>query len=423
MARLPLLLTLCAALSAVPAAATEFGRFQHGGRGTAQAGAFVARADDPSAVAINPAALTRLEGLQVQFGLDFDSPTLTARSTDGEHRAAHSIQFPPAGYLTWRSEDTPFALGLSVDTPLWRFADWDTRRFPERFTARRSEARLLELRAAAAVELGSRWSLGLALRAAAGEVGYGDTRAFTVDLPDGSRSELEIDRLAEADADGFGLELGAHYVAPRWGLGATWRSALEVEGSGRLDYLVSDPASVPVEIADAARAALPRGRSTLREELPERWSGGVWWGVTPALTVELDAEWSRWSAASPAASHEPARIDTPFALGRRGDWDDTLSLRLGIEWRLSDAWSFGAGLAHEPSPLAPGAVEPGMPVGDLQVASLGASWSMGWLTFDVGWSMHDSDTVRARDQLPQPGVLTTYSARAQVWAASARWKF
>ena len=58
----PLLVLLAVGLvlGAPPAGAVDFGIFQHGGRTTGQAGAFVARASDPSALTYNPAAITRL---------------------------------------------------------------------------------------------------------------------------------------------------------------------------------------------------------------------------------------------------------------------------------------------------------------------------------------------------------------------------
>src|SRR5215213_230663 len=62
---------LAGLLAAQSAAATSFGLFQHGGRAMGQAGAFTARASEPSAVTYNPAAITQLDGLQLQAGLDF----------------------------------------------------------------------------------------------------------------------------------------------------------------------------------------------------------------------------------------------------------------------------------------------------------------------------------------------------------------
>lgn len=417
-----LALALGAFLAAAAADASWFGRFQHGGRGTAQAGAFVARADDPAAVGYNPAALARLPVSGLQIGLDFDAPTLESESATGSARAEHSIQFPPALYYAWRPASGPWAFGAGLDSPLWRFNDWQTRLFPARAVARRSEARLFELRAAAARALGERWSVGGAVRFVQGEVGYGDARRLEVEAPAGV-FDVEIDRVAEADADGAGFELAAHYAAPRWGLGVTWESAVELEGDGDLTYVVADPEQVPADVAAIARAALPTGTSTLAEGLPETLAAGVWFAASDALRLELDAAFARWSSAPEAsASHEPARLGPAFELGRRAGWDDSLSIRLGAEWTLSPTWSLGAGLAFEPSPAHRDAVEPGMPAGDVTVVSLGGSASLGGLTFDLGWSYHAADELSARGQEADPDVVTTYSAHAQVWSLSARWR-
>src|SRR5690349_9707291 len=74
--RQPRIVLLCLAAllaGADLAAALNFGLFQHGGRAMGQVGAFTARASEPSAVTYNPAAITQLEGLQTQAGLDFNN--------------------------------------------------------------------------------------------------------------------------------------------------------------------------------------------------------------------------------------------------------------------------------------------------------------------------------------------------------------
>jgi hypothetical protein len=46
------------------------------------------------------------------------------------------------------------------------------------------------------------------------------------------------------------------------------------------------------------------------------------------------------------------------------------------------------------------------------------------MSFDVGYSIHQSDSRGASGQeLQHPGVTSQYSARDQVWAGSLRWRF
>ena len=101
-AGLALAAALC--LPAPGAAASGFDDFLHGGRATGQAGAFVARANDPAAVRYNPAGLVHTQGWELQAGLDFSNSTdeFTIAASGTEVRADHSIQFPPSVYLSWK---------------------------------------------------------------------------------------------------------------------------------------------------------------------------------------------------------------------------------------------------------------------------------------------------------------------------------
>ncbi len=421
----PLVSLALAGLFCVPPSnASSFGRFQHGGRGTAQAGALVARADGASAVAYNPAALTRFDGLSIQAGLDFDSPTVESSSASGSDSAEHSIQFPPALYVGWHPAGSPFALGLGLHSPLWRLTDWQTGDSPGRFTARGSEARLFELRAVGAWRIDPRSSIGGGARLVRGELGYSDAR--TASLPStGGPVDFEVDRLAEVgDADGAGFLVAFDHRRERWGFGATWASAVEIEGNGELTYVVRDPAALPADALAAARARFRRGTSRLSDSLPERWTAGLWLAASARLRLELDAELARWSAvATPRASDEPDLLGPPFAIGRRSGWRDTLSLRAGAELALDEAWSLGAGLAFEPSPADSGSVEPGAPQGDALVLAGGASWAAEKISFDLGASYHDHAGQDAERQEADPAIRSRYSARVLVWAVSARWSF
>ncbi len=420
----PLHLTLWIALLLPGAAGADlFGRPQRGGRATGQAGAFVARADDPAAVAYNPAAIVRLEGFELLAGLDFEAPTDGHASSSGTYSATHTIQFPPALYATWRPAGASWALGGGIDAPLWRLTDWDNALYAGRFTARRSEATLFAVRAIAAYALDPRWSVGGGLRYLTGTLGYGDTRRADETGAAGPTA-FEVDRLAEASADGLGFDLAMHYLGEGWGFGATWSSAVEVNGSGDLTYLVRDLGALPEDVQGAARSRFRTGRSELAEELPATLTAGAWYAPFAHLRLELDVAMARWSAARFRASHEQDVVGPGFAIDRRDRWDDTLSIRLGVEGDLSDSgWKLGGGLALEPSPAGGAASEPGAARGDAIVYAIGATYDLDErLSFDLGYSFHDFDSLSASGQEEDPAIRSTYAARAQVWSVSARWR-
>src|SRR5215212_3147458 len=134
--RQPRIVLLCLAAllaGADLAAASSFELFQHGGRAMGQAGAFTARASEPSAVTYNPAAITRLERFQAQAGLDFNNADDEYQSSTGSFSAHHIIQFPASLYTTWKPGEGPWALGLGLDSPFYYRTDWRPVFFPGRF--------------------------------------------------------------------------------------------------------------------------------------------------------------------------------------------------------------------------------------------------------------------------------------------------
>ncbi len=412
-------------LAPAPLAASGFGLFQHGGRGAAQAGAFVARADDPSAVRSNPAALARLAGFQLEAGLDFAAPKDQFDSEGRSDLAHHTIQFPAALYATWKPKklQAPLTFGLGLDSPYWTIENWDTALFPGRFDTLRQEATFFELRPTVAWAIDERWSLGGSLRYVRGafETSFATTEHFL-----GAPQLLvvaEIDGEAAAKVDGLGLDIGLQYTAPNWGLGAVVGSGVALDGSGDIRYDPREPFDNAAAEADFHRR-FAGSSVAMNFELPPTLTAGLWCALSDAFKLEADVAWSGWSALDRSRIEIAADpySPPPPALDRRRDWKDVVSLRLGAEWTLSEAWALGAGIAREPSPVPDSTVEPGFPQGDAIVFALGASYNLPGLSFDAGYSFYrysDRDAALRGFDFPVRG---TFGGRAQVFSVSARWR-
>ena len=68
---------LCGAILSTSARGGGFQLNEHGARAMAQAGAFAARANDPSAIFFNPAGLSYLRGAHVMAGVTLIAPVNT----------------------------------------------------------------------------------------------------------------------------------------------------------------------------------------------------------------------------------------------------------------------------------------------------------------------------------------------------------
>ncbi len=410
-------------LSTEPAAAAGFGLFQHGGRTTGQAGAFTARASDPSAVTFNPAAITRLDGFQFQGGLDFENDTDSFRDeVSGNYDAGHVIQFPPAAYATWRpSKDSRWAVGLGLDAPFWTTLDWKPALFPERFSQKKFELTVFELHPVVAFRLSEGWSVGGGIRYLKGSLEQDDSRTFLVITGPLHREAVEEEREAKSDVDGLGWDLALHYATERWGWGGVVRSAVELEGSGDSRFRIRDFQLPPLDQAQFRSS----GSVNQNFELPAEFSTGIWFAPYPELRVELDAAWQKWSDVSASkVRFGPGGLDINSAETRRfGNWDDTLSLRLGVEGDLSDQVSLFGGISREESPVSGSAVTPAFPRGDAMVYAVGATYNFPQISFDLGYSLHEHDRNRVPADANLPSRRSSYSARSTVWSASARWRF
>jgi long-chain fatty acid transport protein len=427
--RVVLLCLLATSAGADLATASGFGLFQHGGRAMGQAGAFTARASEPSALSFNPAAITKLEGLQLQVGLDFNNARDKYQSDTGSFSARHIIQFPPNLYATWKQRSGPWALGLGIDSPFYYSLDWNARLFPGRFLVRRTELRVYEIHPVLAYDLGEGWSVGGGLRYAFGNLDQDDNAI----LPAAASAvippvEVEVERNASADIDALSWDLAVHYAAPAWGWGAVYRGAEKLRGNGDLKYR---PRDVPHDIPglDAAlRAVLRDGRSRQSFEIPRELRTGIWYAPYPELRIELDAVFQSWSSLEATdVTYDP----DPFRENPAGptvrtprDWKNTTSLRLGVEGDITENFVIFGGVSQEPSPVPGSTLEPGFPRGDALVYGAGFTYNFPQISFDVGYSLHDHDNRATRNQeLQHPTRAGTYSAADQVWGFAVRWRW
>lgn len=422
-----LLVGLVFALAApVPGAAAGFGLFQHGARAIGQAGALTARGHEPSTVTYNPAAMTRLPGLQLQAGLDFSNAEDRYTSASGTHEAKHTIQFPPAVYLTWRTPQdyTPIAFGLGLDSPYWHNQDWHSALFPGRFLTRRFSLEVFELHAAMAYEFSEGWSLGGGVRYLTGSLEQADNAFADVFVPSLSRTvPVEIQRDADADVDALGWDLALHYAAPSWGWGTVLRSEAELEGNGEVKYAPRDVAIS--EVLPLVAARFVPGRAGQSFTLPWELRAGTWFAPYPELRLEVDIAYQNWSTLEDTViTFSPDPLLGTGETVRERNWKDTVSVRLGAEGEITDSFQLFGGIGWEPSPVRGNTVEPGFPRDDAYVYAAGFAYNFPHISFDLAYSFHDHGSRGASEQEPRsPDISGSYTGREQAWGFSARWRF
>jgi long-subunit fatty acid transport protein len=400
-----------ALLVPVPTAAAGLSLFQYGGRGVAQAGALVARADDPSAATYNPAGLAALdEGFEVAAGVVAVDPRdeyserfqfegrFGAPPPDfvGRSRSSPSTEALPVLHLAWRDPERlgRWAFGLGVDTPYRRAIDWrepvDSVLFSDRF--RRIE--LTQLHALAAVRLTPEWSVGAGVRYLDGDLDTGLERSVGVTGGTGQHLSVPVSVDAAADVDGVGFDLGLRFARADWGAGAVLRSGVTVEGEVRPRLDAARPADPAAAAELDERLRILGAPWERRVELPGELAVGAWLRPLPRVRAELDVVRTLWSDYRETADPRGFTASPPESLF--AGWDDTTSVRLGLEADLTPSFTLGLGAAREPSPVPARFADPGVFPGDTLVLALGGSLRRGRLVVDLGLSRHDSDVAVQR---------------------------
>ncbi|MBD0271210.1 MAG: outer membrane protein transport protein [Acetobacteraceae bacterium] len=411
------------------------------GQGTAFAGA-TARADDPSFMFFNPAAVGWLQGYQAAVVGSYIRPESTVDSGFANRTAilggspivgslggdAGLNAFVPAVY-TSAQLSPEWAIGLSVTSPFGLVTKYDND-FIGRYHALTSTLRTINVAPTVSYKPLPWLSFGASLQIQHAYARISNAIDFGAA---GALAGLGPFGFTPGRFDGRGTVRGDD-IALGWTLGAVWepadgtrvgvsfRSALfhKLEGDGSFQG------------APGPLAASPNFRNTdvqAKLTTPEILSFGVAQRVGERWTLLGDLSWTNWSR------FRELRVD--FESGRaptvsEQNWRDTWSLSLGAEYQATDALRLRGGVAYDQSPARDAYRTPRIPDSDRYWLSVGASYRVlrnVELTAAYTHIFADDAKVRLRDRGPgsteflRGNLDLNYSASVDIFAVQARLMF
>ncbi len=399
-----------------PALAGGFDFFDQGSKASGMAGAFVAQADDPSAIFYNIGGLALADekkgavGLTVftlneslYQGLPPGIGTGTAAQQD------ESMAFQPHIYLALPLSDR-LKLGVGINSPFFFETDWaDPDQFAGRGLTTRAKLITYDFNPSLSFAVSRKIGIGFGLVYRTSELSQ--TRQFFLDDPftGASRSVAVIE--SETDfSDGLGWNAGIlHKVSSRFSWGFSFRSGIEVDYNG-----ISGLTQIPtgnMQLDDLIAATLPFDQNlglTTSIDFPDSAVFGVAFGLTKALLLETDLHLSSWSGLSEIRLESPSQplINQVIPL----DFDDTVTLRVGAQYSTPTGLHLRAGFAVEDSPQPDATVGAFLPDANRTVLSFG----IGKDPLDVAFSWVDFDQRIITNQVD--GLNGNY--RASAWKLS-----
>ncbi len=371
------LVGLAVALPAARLEAAGFALFEQGSKGNAMGGAFVATADDPSAMFYNPAGNAFNDEFTLEGGA-FGVLRPTARM-DGLN------PFPGEGYsadmkksLYWfghgygvMSLSKDLKLSAGMWSPNGLGVPWEN---PDTFRGRvinqRTDLRQL------AVGLQLAWKIDDWIAVGAGP----EFRVTDVKL---SRNIQSVNPFTQRVSDIAHVSI----ISQGTPIDVGWSAGLLIKPCDRLRFGISHHSHVDVDISgyaefgqiptgspqfDAAVAAqLPFGKQTPTRttlQFPSVTAFGIAYDVTPKLTLEVDGNYVTWKVFDQTVISIDGLPDSVLPHG----WQNTWAVRAGALYKPSSAGWLAAGFLYDQTPQPDFDASPFLPDANRTGVTIGA---------------------------------------------------
>ena len=308
----------------------------------ARGNAFIASADNASAIYYNPAAITQLEGTHLLFGAHNLVVNPQYESTDGS-RSSHgffSVASVPQFYATYSQKDSPLSFGVGLYAPFGLGVHWPTN---TSFNTLGLQSQLTYIAFNPVVAYEVCPSLSLAVGPT---INYAKVRL----------------------RQGIGLSAGDEFVfnGTGWCFGATagllWKP-IEKWSVG-VDY--RSPTSIKFAGRSTLRPYAPSESTDANLNFPQSIGGGISYRPTPQWNFEAYLIWTDWDTID-GTTFRRASGNIPFAL----NWISSVMTGVGGTRYFDNGWFVSAGYFFSQHSTPEKNFTPLVPDTDLHVGSIG----------------------------------------------------
>ncbi len=307
----------------------------------ARGNAFVATADNPSAMYYNPAGITQLEGQHLQVGLYNTWVTSYYTAPNGSKASTlFEVQPVPQIYYTRAITNTDFTLGLGIFAPFGLGLQWPA---DTSFNTLAIEGRLLYSTVHPAIA----WKIHPTLSLSAGPtINYAQVMLKNaIGFTPGDRFLFK-----GRDFD-FGYNLGLRWQpVQEVAVGVTYKSATSMNFHGQSE-------ASPYTPQESTHARLP---------FPQIVTGGVSYRPNKDWNFEFDIDWTQWSRMT-TVTFGKSSGPIPFAF----NWNDSFLYEFGVTRYLNNGYWVAAGYFYSENTTSTASFSPLLPDTNLHVGSIG----------------------------------------------------
>lgn len=333
----------------------------------ARGNAFVATADNPSAIYYNPAGIAQLDGTYAQAGLlsylniyaDYEAPSGQKYEND------HKIVPVPSFDCTYALKDDPFTFGFGVYAPFGLGMEW-----PENVPFRDAgiEAEITYITMNPVVSWRARTNLSFAIGPT---INYSSAklRQGITGLPAPYQYQFDGDDVA------FGFNGGVLWQPfDQWSFGAKYFSATTFRYEGSSTF------------SPAAPGLPPSGNTTADLKYPQMVAAGISFRPTPLWNIEVDIDWTDWDRVKNAVFAGVGTLTLNF--------ESSFFYEAGVTRQLGKGYYASAGYFYSEAstrssyytPLVP---DTNLHVGSVGVGRKGTHWDWAFALQIIGGAYRD----------------------------------
>jgi long-chain fatty acid transport protein len=400
-----LLVTLISGALAMKASANGFGLADQDAFATARGEAFVATADNPSAIYYNPAGITQLEGNELRgglYGIYLDSsfsPPSSAPNHGHTYDNQDNYAVVPQIFYTYTPTNMPIpvSFGLGVYAPYGGKSSWpqDT---GFRSVAIGGSLTYLTINPVVAVKMLPSLSLGAGLM-----VNYAN-----LNMEQGLRPAYLPPNTNFFRFTGNGWSVG-YNLGVRWqpidqiSIGATFRSSATVTLNGHTEF---EQFSAGIQ-----KSALP---AHMDFEFPLTVVCGLSYRPTPKWNLEFDADYTDWSSFGKTTIYQQGNPplggpqNPPVTL----NWQESWMYELGATRYFDNGWHASAGFVYNENSVPNAYYTPLAADMDRYFFSAGTGYKGKHFNFDIAYQFGYGPTHTVTGSTPSstPGIGSNQTA-------------
>jgi long-chain fatty acid transport protein len=201
-------------------------------KATAMGEAFITQADDPSAIAFNPAGISQLSDNQVQAHVTLCNAYATRTSPSGEESHNEDAWQPVPSFFATTPLRKDMTAGLGLSFPNGLSSEWADNSFA-RYVATYSDLVVGDLSPALGVKVSDHLRVGAAV-----DYYYSQAtleRMVDMGMLQGAPGQMDVKSTMEGSGSGWGYNIGAIYTFnPRHAVALTYRAPYTIDYDGDL---------------------------------------------------------------------------------------------------------------------------------------------------------------------------------------------